>query len=184
MNQKTYSCCFTGYRPHKYPFSFDGVDPAYLEMENALTETVFSLPKEGFCTFYTGAAMGFDLMAAETVLLCRKALGKGIVKLVCVVPFLGQENSYTPEWKARYDRVLAAADEVITLSEVYTRDCYQKRNRYMVDRSDLVLTWFDGQSGGTKNTLSYAKRQGRRILNLNSTEDASSEPQYIQEAIF
>ncbi len=180
MKPKITSCCFTGYRPHKFPFEFHAGDLSYLEMENALTETVFSLPKEGVTTFYTGAAMGFDLMAAETVLLCRKAFGKGIVKLVCVVPFPEQAAAYSEEWKARYLRVLQEADEVVTLSEVYTRDCYQQRNRYMVDRSDLVLTWYDGQSGGTRNTLSYAKRKGRKILNLNKTETEFSEPQYIQ----
>ena len=36
----------------------------------------------------------------------------------------------------------------------------------MVDNSDYVITWFDGQSGGTKNTIRYAKKIGRQIFNI------------------
>ena len=36
----------------------------------------------------------------------------------------------------------------------------------MVDNSDFVITWFDGQSGGTASTLSYAQKCGKRIINL------------------
>ena len=39
----------------------------------------------------------------------------------------------------------------------------------MVDNSDFVLTWFDGKSGGTKNTVDYAFNKGRKIFNLNRT---------------
>lgn len=166
MEQNTLSCCFTGYRPHKFPFPFDGGDAQYLEMENRLTDAIFSLPQEGVIRFYTGAAMGFDLLAAETVLLCRQALGKGAVELICVIPFPEQAAAFPEEWKERYGRVLTAADRVITLSDAYARGCYQRRNEYMVDHSDLVVTWYDGQSGGTRNTLFYARRQNRRILNL------------------
>ncbi|MBR7070950.1 MAG: DUF1273 family protein [Clostridia bacterium] len=166
MKAKTYSCCFTGYRPYKFPFSFQPNDADYLEMENRLTDAIFSLPKRGCVRFYSGAAMGFDLLAAETVLLYQQAVGKGVVELICAIPFPEQANGYPEEWKERYERVLAAADRVVTVSPVYTRNCYQARNQYMVDHSDLVITWYDGQTGGTRNTLLYAKQQDKHILNL------------------
>ena len=39
-----------------------------------------------------------------------------------------------------------------------------RRNRYMVDRSSLLLACFDGQSGGTMNTILYAQRRGVKVI--------------------
>ena len=40
------------------------------------------------------------------------------------------------------------------------------RNRYMVDHAELIIACYDGQSGGTLNTLRYALEKGVRILHL------------------
>lgn len=36
----------------------------------------------------------------------------------------------------------------------------------MVDKSDYVLTWFDGKRGGTMETLNYAAKKRREVINL------------------
>ena len=36
----------------------------------------------------------------------------------------------------------------------------------MVDNCDYVLTWFDGKSGGTRNTFNSAASKQRQILNV------------------
>ena len=162
------SCCFTGYRPSKMPFALNSGTAEYTNFENKLIDAVFSLPDEGCYTFYSGMAMGFDIIAAETVLLLKKAVKNTEIKLICAVPFPEQAEKFSPEWRERYNSILAQADEVITLSQSYHRGCFQKRNEFMVDNSDIVITWFDGQSGGTKNTLIYAKKKDKRIVNLHS----------------
>lgn len=40
----------------------------------------------------------------------------------------------------------------------------QKRNKYMISNSSLVIALFDGQPGGTKSTLAMAKKTGLDIL--------------------
>lgn len=166
MINQPLSCCFTGYRPQKFPFPLSNNDERYLEFENRLTDAVFALPESGCLTFYTGMAMGFDIIAAETVLLYKKAVKTAGVKLIGVVPFKKQSVSYTAPWRMRYNRVAALADEIIVLSDSYTPGCYQKRNKYMVDRSDIVVTWYNGESGGTRNTLRYAASMDKRTVNL------------------
>ena len=44
---------------------------------------------------------------------------------------------------------------------------YQKRNEWMVDHTNTVLAVWDGSSGGTKNCLDYAVKQGRKICHLD-----------------
>ena len=111
-------------------------------------------------------AMGFDIIAAETVLSLKRA--KPDAKLVCAIPFKAQAEAFTEDWAKRYFDILKIADEVIYICESYNRGCYFKRNRYMVDNSDVVITWFDGHKGGTANTIDYAMRKGRKIINLNT----------------
>lgn len=162
------SCCFTGYRPSKFPFSLKTKNPDYVAFENALIEKLFWLINEEDChTFYTGMAMGFDIIAAEAVALMKKVYKNHNIRLVAAVPFLKQSSTFTPDWKERYDNILKVADETIVLSSAYYSGCYQKRNEYMVDNSDYVLTWWDGKPGGTGNTIRYANSLQRAVINLN-----------------
>lgn len=160
------SCTFTGYRPSKFPFELNKKNIQYIEFENRLSDAVLTLFDRGFYTFYTGAAMGFDIIAAETVLQLRKAYNKASIKLVCAIPFKGQSDAFSDNWKGRYDNVVSAADETILLSDSYFKGCYQRRNEFMVNNSELVLTWFDGHAGGTGNTLYYAQKNNKEIINL------------------
>lgn len=168
MDERIFSCCFTGYRPQKFPFPMDRRNPAYIEFENRLLTAVLDLAKEGCRTFYSGMAMGFDIIAAECVLLAAGSKKFGDVKLVCALPFKAQAATFTPDWKSRYEEILSRAYEIILISDTYYRNCYFDRNRFMVDNSDCVVTWFDGSPGGTKNTVGYAKSIGRKIINLNT----------------
>lgn len=43
----------------------------------------------------------------------------------------------------------------------------QKRNMYMVDNSDVVVSVWDGSNGGTGNCVSYAMNHNKKIINLN-----------------
>ena len=108
--------------------------------------------------------MGFDIIAAETVLAVKNAFSEPL-RLICVLPFKNQSYNFPDDWKIRFKSVLKKCDEKVILAEKYFTGCYQERNTYMVDHSDYVITWFDGQKGGTANTIRYAKKIGRQIFN-------------------
>lgn len=168
LDEKVFSCCFTGYRPQKFPFPIDKRSLAYTEFENRLITAVIDLAKAGCRTFYSGMAMGFDIIAAECVLLVAKLKNFRDIKLVCALPFKDQANAFPPDWKSRYDEIISRADEVVLISDRYYRNCYFDRNRFMVDNSDCVVTWFDGSPGGTKSTINYAESIHRKVINLNT----------------
>lgn len=162
-------CCFTGYRPSKMPFSLDRENDAYKKFENALIEEILKLINEGCRTFYSGMAMGFDIIAAETVLFLKKAFKDINIELVCVLPFETQGDSFSYIWRQRFFDVLENCDRKITLADEYFSGCYQKRNEFMVDNCDYVLTWYDGKAGGTRNTIDYAVKKQRHIVNINKS---------------
>lgn len=165
MRDEFFSCCFSGYRPQKFPFPIGG-NLRYNNFENDLFDSILTLINEGCHTFYTGMAMGFDIIAAECVLTAAAAKTDRPVRLICAIPYRAQSKRYPPDWKKRYNDIYERADETILISERYYKGCYFDRNRFMVDNSDMVLTWYDGAPGGTKNTIDYALSISRKVINL------------------
>jgi len=39
-----------------------------------------------------------------------------------------------------------------------------KRNEYLVENSDVLLAYFNGEKGGTENTIKYAKLKNKKII--------------------
>lgn len=166
MQDEFFSCCFTGYRPEKMPFKIDKSDPGYIEFENRLINKIIELINAGCTTFISGMATGFDIIAAECVLEAAELINHTSVSLICAIPFIEQSKYYPALWKEKYNRLLQKCDNAILVSDKYYKGCFMKRNIFMVDNSDIVLTFYDGKPGGTKNTVNYAIKQGRKVLNL------------------
>ncbi|MCQ2287252.1 MAG: hypothetical protein MJZ76_10350, partial [Bacteroidales bacterium] len=49
-------------------------------------------------------------------------------------------------------------------TDSYSKSCFQVRNKWMVDRSNLVIAVYNGESGGTRNTIKYAEKHGIKIV--------------------
>ncbi|MCI8441555.1 MAG: DUF1273 domain-containing protein [Provencibacterium sp.] len=158
------SACFSGYRAQKFPFPFWEGNREYDALALQLEEAVRAAINAGYAFFYCGAAQGFDLLAAETVLRLRE-MGED-VRLRCAIPFPGQAEGWPKSWRQRYEQVLCQSDELLTLSSCYSRGCYQLRNRYMVDHSCRLICYFDGRLGGTAATVRYAMKKKLEIVNL------------------
>jgi len=43
----------------------------------------------------------------------------------------------------------------------------QKRNQFMVDNSRVIIAYWDGSKGGTKNCLDYALLKNKTIYQIN-----------------
>lgn len=150
------ACCFTGHR--QIPPELIGSINYNLDLE------INWLISHGIRTFYSGGALGFDLMAGRAVLRA-KASGSG-VRLIIAVPCPDQERNY-PNWdRTEYRRQLLQADEVVRVSDHYFKGCMLVRDRYMVDRSAFCVSWQTADRGGTAYTVSYALKKGLRVINL------------------
>lgn len=159
-------CCFTGHRPKGFPFKY-GIDKkkhkAYL---NTLREKIkFVITFYGITNFISGMALGADLDFAELVLKLRKHY---LVTLECAIPCPNQTLIWNNTDKLRYKSILKRANEIYLVSERYTPECMLKRNRHMVDKSDIVIAVFNGiEKGGTWYTVNYAKKTNKIIEVIN-----------------
>lgn len=157
------TCCFTGKRPQSLPFGFNEKSRGCIELKNKISEQIEAAIAEGYTTFISGMALGVDLWAAEEVL---KIKGKyPLVELVCALPYKAQSSSWSAEYRERYMICIHNCAKYVVVSPAYTKDCFFKRNMYMVDNSSLVIAVCDNPpTGGTAHTINYAERKGRKII--------------------
>lgn len=154
MKEKT--CCFTGHR-----------DIPILQLpiiKSKLKKTIIEYIEKGYCYFGAGGAMGFDTLAAQTVLKLKETYPQ--IKLILVLPCLTQMRGWKEADVKEYERIKSLADKVVYTSQEYTRGCMFKRNRHLVDFSSLCIAYLNKDEGGTAYTVKYAKQSGLNIINL------------------
>lgn len=155
---RLHRCCFTGHRPEKLHMPESAVISG---LEREIRKAI----DDGFTVFISGMARGVDIWAAEIVLRLR---GEGKpIRLIAAVPHDGFETRWSLDWQKRYAAILAAADLVKILAPVYDRGCFQRRNEWMVDHSARLIAVFNGEPGGTKNTIEYARRKAVAIVTIS-----------------
>lgn len=164
---RNHSCCFTGHRSQKLSWGFDETDVRCVYLKRRLKSAIRLAFTHGKTVFYTGMAMGTDMWCAEAVLELKEELPEPVIGLVAVIPHLGQEARYPEDLKQRYNDIIRKADYRIVLQDHYTEGCMQRRNRYMIDRSSMLIAVYSGDSGGTKYTFDYAAEQKLQIIWLD-----------------
>lgn len=158
---------FTGYRPEKMPFAENKKDEAYMHFREQQKRVINRLVERGYTDFISGVATGFDTWVAEDVLELRK--NNKELRLECAIPCPDQDKKWNHADKKRRQKLLKHADISTMVSDHYSCDCYFARNRYMVDKADVVVCAYDGQSGGTAYTVNYALKQNKIVIQINPT---------------
>ena len=156
-------CCVTGHRPGGFPFPREQKNEAYLRYLEKLEEAIRTLIGQNFRSFISGMAEGADLDFASCVITLRD---QGFpISLEAALPYPippRKYNSSRPQ--SEREALLGLCDTVTAVSPYYFRGCMQKRNRYMVDRADMVLAVWNGEErGGTWNTIDYAISRNKEI---------------------
>ena len=145
------TCCFTGHRPESLRRSSDDIK---VDLENEIIHSI----QAGYNTFITGMAAGVDLWAGCIVVRLRDRFPD--LKLIAAVPYAEFREMWSADWQEKYDRILAAANYTEILADRYKPDICQLRNKWMVDHSAKVIAVYNWKAGGTRNTISYAKKNG------------------------
>lgn len=167
------SVAFTGHREISEPPKdlFSAQRPAtspsqYKEAVRGKTAVLLEeLYKAGYRRFYNGMAVGFDLLAAEAVVELRRKYAD--VELIAAVPYPGQSENFGYTDRITYNLLLGEADSVVEVSPSYSAKCFHLRNDYMVERSSLLVAFYNGTKGGTQYTVKKALSEGLEVLNLS-----------------
>lgn len=163
------TCCVTGHRPSGFYFPRETTCPLYTEYLKKLNSLIEELILLNHTDFITGMADGADIDFAMEVLNLKKHYPHITLEAAIPCPIYNANNR-TSYHKSR-DYIIESCDNKSVLSDHYHRGCMDKRNRYMVDKSDVVIAiWNGSQSGGTWNTIQYAKKKNKKIIYLMLNE--------------
>ena len=156
MSNRATTCCFSGHR---------ALPPETMDLVRKRTKrAIRDLYAQGYRTFITGGALGYDTMVAVMLFHLRDEFPE--VQTVLAYPYEGFNSKWTlQQWQEYRDRLLRY-DEVVCVSQEPSRYAYWMRDRYMVDRASLCVGYCIDAASGTGYTMSYARQKGVRVLNL------------------
>ena len=159
------TCCFTGHRASGLPWGTNEEDGRCAALKRSIAGVVEELYDAGIRRYICGMALGCDMYFAEIVGELRSR--RPDVCLEAAIPCIGQEERWSEANRERYRRLVEGADARTVISHRYTFDCMEKRNRYMVESSSVVVAVYSGGRGGTFNTLRMSYKLGRQIIEID-----------------
>lgn len=153
MREKT--CCFTGHRI---------IDMPVEAVQKNLETTIIKLINNGVIYYGAGGALGFDTIAALTIIKIRKLYPH--IRLILVLPCKDQTKGWSTYDIESYNYILGQADKVVYTSDKYYPGCMHKRNRHLVNNSRYCICYKTKDTGGTAYTVKYAVQSGLHIYNI------------------
>ena len=164
MDSTANACSFTGHRELKLPWHNDETDLRCIRLKEKIADAVEAVYHSGIRHYICGMANGCDMYFCEAVIGLRASHED--ITIEAVIPWEGQANGWSAELKRRYAKLIEECDYFTLVQKEYTPDCLMRRNRYLVDNSSVLIAAFNGNTGGTMNTMLYAMRQGLEIVEL------------------
>ncbi len=153
---KNRTCCFTGHRV------IDLKDISNIKKN--LEQELIHFIEQGVVYFGCGGAIGFDMLAAQTIIKLKYRYNQ--IKLILILPCADQDKFWSEEEKAIYEIVKTQADKIRILSQTYYRGCMLKRNRHLVDNSGHCISYLRKDTGGTAYTVRYAQKCGIKVIKI------------------
>ena len=151
-----YTVSFFG---HRQIDNFTAVEQRLEELIRELIAT-----KE-YVEFLVGRNGEFDQMAASTVLRMRRVLRDDNSALVLVLPYPTAEFLNNQTAFENYYTDIEVSDAA---ARGHFKSAIQRRNREMVDRSDLIVCCIERKTGGAYQTVQDAKKMEKHIVNVSA----------------
>ena len=120
----------------------------------SLKSVIEELIAEGATEFYLGGYGEFDSLAARAVRDAKKLHPE--IRSTLVIPYMDRDLNTD-----FYDESVYPP-----LESVPRRFAISKRNEWMVDQSDIVVSGVTHDWGGAATTLKYATRKKKRIISV------------------
>lgn len=116
-----------------------------------------------YVDFLVGRNGEFDIFASSCVKRAKNELWDCNSSLVLVLPYPTAEFRNNEKYfEDFYDEIQVCEKS----SVAHYKSAIQIRNKDMVDRADLIICYIEHNKGGAYQTMQYAIKSGKRIINL------------------
>ena len=116
-----------------------------------------------YVDFLIGRDGDFDQIVSSTVKRMKRAIRDDNSSLTWALPYPTAELENNHEdYENYYDNIEICEESY----NAHFKGAIQMRNKSMVDRADLVVCFIDHSSGGAYQTVKYAEKQNKKIINI------------------
>ena len=176
---RTLTCAITGHRPTRFRFKYDENNNGCKRIKKRIRDQLIQLYEQGFRQFWVGGALGVDMWAGEILLRLKEQLEYSEIQLMIALPFEGHDANWEERSRRRMAFLIKHSTETVIVGEKgsSTATNYRRRNEYMVDHADCLLTVYDNDRSirsGTGMTVNYARKQGLPIILIHPDTAAVS----------
>lgn len=165
------SICFTGHR-------------TISENREALSDRLYTLlerfvAEQAVTDFYAGGAVGFDALAAMTVLKLRESYPQVKLHLVLPCPYEELSAKWKDAQKTEFQHIASLANSTEEVSDHFYNGCMKARNARLVELATVncVCYWNPKNfRSGTGQTVRMAQKKGIEIIDLYEMSANSVKP--------
>ncbi len=124
---------------------------------------------KSYVAFLIGRNGEFDEYAASLIKHAQKEVGKENNDITLVLPYTVANLEYYEKY---YDSIIIPE----SVCGAHPKSAITLKNRWMVEKSNLVLVYVERNKGGAYTAMKYAKKLNKNIINLSTMETF-----YLQE---
>ena len=143
-------CTCFGHRETYRPFSRN--------LSEVLEDLILS---EGVTEFWTGGMGNFDGSFSSAVRVLQRKYPD--IKLILIKPYFSNElNTNKEYYEYTYDGVVIPD----VVAGVHPKSAIKKRNRWMVENSDFIVTYVFKDYGVAYDAKKYAEKLGKKVISV------------------
>ena len=134
-------------------------------LENQLYPIIKELIKtKSYVAFIIGLNGEFDKYAASVIKRIQKEEGKENSDITLVLPYSVADIEYYEEY---YDGIVIPD----IVNDAHPKSAITLKNRWMIERSDLVIVYVENNKGGAYAAMKYAEKSNKKVLNIYENAD-------------
>lgn len=143
---------------------YDG-EKIYLELKSILTEIFSNALNAGqSLTFLCGHYGNFDALSSKAVDEIRRLFPTVRTEKLFITPYI------TPSHKEKNENIKKFYDDIIypPIENTPLKFAISKRNEWMIEQSDIIISYVTHAWGGAYTTQAYAIRKKKEIIIVDS----------------
>ena len=117
------------------------------------------LSTKEYVEFYIGRNGDFDEIAASVIKRIQKQTDRNNSSLILVLPYVVKDIEYYSEY---YDEVIIP----YIIEKAHPKSAITLRNRWLIDLSDMLISYTERNTGGAYATEKYAVSLNKKVINL------------------
>ena len=128
----------------------------HINLSRVIEELIRS---KSYVSFLIGRQGEFDEYAASVIKSVRKGLGTESSDISLVLPYVVADIEFYEKY---YDDIIIPDG----VEKMYPKQAIRFKNRWMIEKSDLVIVNVERESGGAYDALQYARKLNKSTVNL------------------